>query len=266
MSSRWTLWRAADHEPPVEMRFIDMFMAAIGALIFMALLMSVVVGEIESASAGPGRGSGGAGPSPRMEKRLPLTIVTKQLPDASTGEPYEVAFAYRGGAAPVEWEIVAGKQELPQGLAFDPKDGVLAGIPQDVRTVRFIVQARAGSSDVAHRPFELRVVEGGRGSKGVPAWVRTALLLVVALLWLFSVVAVLAQKQRLRTLEEAWELGEKEVAIQTPGSAETTLVALPAGIPEHRSRLQGTRLFRNIVSLMLLALCAWLVWLTWFAA
>lgn len=38
MRSRWSKWRDEDH-PPVEMRFIDMFMTALGSLVFIALLL-----------------------------------------------------------------------------------------------------------------------------------------------------------------------------------------------------------------------------------
>jgi len=39
MRSRWQRSRGDDPQAPIEMRFIDMFMAALGSLVFLALLL-----------------------------------------------------------------------------------------------------------------------------------------------------------------------------------------------------------------------------------
>src|SRR6266853_728910 len=111
MPSGWGASHRTDrHAVPVEMRFIDMFMAALGALIFMAMLLAFLLRFVpQGATAQPSR-------DPRSSPKKELSLLTRTLPSARVGEPYELAFAYRGGTGDIAWEIAAGAQELGSDL------------------------------------------------------------------------------------------------------------------------------------------------------
>jgi formylglycine-generating enzyme required for sulfatase activity len=67
MRSRWQRARADDHSPPVEMRFIDMFMTALGALIFVALLLVFLLPKTTQNN-----------PDEQIQKRIDDLVATNQ--------------------------------------------------------------------------------------------------------------------------------------------------------------------------------------------
>ena len=97
MNSAWRRGHNGAHESPIEMRFIDFFMAAIGALIFMAMAFAYLV------SGQPTRATDGATAPSNTPERLMLS--TKTLPPAQAEQDYELAFAYRGGTPPMRGRI-----------------------------------------------------------------------------------------------------------------------------------------------------------------
>lgn len=258
MSARWQAWATADPEPPVEMRFIDLFMAAIGALIFMAMLMSFLIRYV------PKEPEAAAARLPPIGRLPPLTIATASLPNARVGQPYEIAFAYRSGAGIVRWKVVAGGDELPVGLAFDADSGTLAGTPGRAGVARFVLQARDAMSDVAQRPFELRVDAASRGAKGVETWVAMAMLVMLTFVWFATVSGVSQTKRRLAVLVNAAERGQGQVIFSDAGS-EAHVIRLPEGVADYQARLKAARRISAFIALLVIALAVWLVWSIWFA-
>src|SRR4051794_41695753 len=80
--------------------FMDAMANTIGALIFMLLMVTVITVAVKL-------------------NRFPLQVVTKALPDAVVGKPYDVVLSGVGGNQPYQWEKV--RSDLPDGLdvAFD---------------------------------------------------------------------------------------------------------------------------------------------------
>lgn len=143
-------WSRASSEGavPVELRFIDLYMAALGALLFMAMLLAYLLPDI---------------PPPDVSKRSveipyekqPLSIATQTMPAGTAGVKYHAAIAYRGGAGIVGWELLAGQSDLPPGVVFDKRTGILAGVAGNARTARIVVRARDSIGNVADQPFEV---------------------------------------------------------------------------------------------------------------
>ena len=92
---------------PVELRFIDLFMLIVTALVFVAIVSIVVLSQDE-------------------RRPVPLAAATRSLPPALAGEPYDLYLAARGGEAPYAWSIAGGS--LPRGLAFDGNAGRIHGV------------------------------------------------------------------------------------------------------------------------------------------
>ena len=69
MRSRWQRSRGDDPQAPIEMRFIDMFMAALGSLVFLALLLVFLLPKTNQ-----------QGSNPELKKKLDeLTAQNQQL-------------------------------------------------------------------------------------------------------------------------------------------------------------------------------------------
>jgi hypothetical protein len=101
-------------DAPVELRFIDLFLLIIAALVFVTLCVAA--------------GGTGADPRPR--------IVTAAVPAALRESAYELPLAGTGGTPPLAWRVVAGR--LPDGVEL--RDGVLRGRTDRVGTHPFTVE------------------------------------------------------------------------------------------------------------------------------
>jgi hypothetical protein len=255
MRSAWRLHAVGERHVPVEMRFVDMFMAALGALIFMAMLLSFLLRYLPNK---PHAGPGGQ-PAPPASA---LQIVTRSLPPARVGEPYEVAFAYRGGSGPVVWQVPAGREEIPAGLRFDAQRGILSGTPGKRGTARFVLQASDFRGGEHRRPFELMIEapkKAGRRFETLSAVVLIALLLLI---WLASLAALSDFRQKLATLQEAWTRGQVSMTWRR-GLHEEETVRLPEGIEIYQERLQAGRWFNRALLFVLLLSLAWFAWRIW---
>jgi hypothetical protein len=126
---------------PVELRFIDLFMLIVAALVFIALVSIVV----------------SAPPKPSE----PLVVLTRTLPLALQDEPYEIYFAGRGGQPPYGWDIVSG--ELPDGLQLDREHGRISGRPASQGTTQFEAELRDAMNDSSRASLRLEVRATARG-------------------------------------------------------------------------------------------------------
>lgn len=85
-----------------------------------------------------------------------LMILTRGLPPATVGLPYEVHLAARGGTGAYVWSLSAGG--LPPGLSLDPTTGRITGMPQREGQFELRVAVDDGSQ-IAELPLLLIVGE-----------------------------------------------------------------------------------------------------------
>jgi len=256
MRSAWQFPSAIGHAGvPVEMRFIDLFMAAVGALLFMAMMLAFLLRFLHTSEPHPFSGE-----IETPFQAEPLQIVTQTLPPARIGEPYAFAFAYRGGSGPIHWAIIAGAAELPHGLIFDPSSGLLSGRPATRADARFVLQAADGHRDQNQRPFELLVQEAtGKGSRRLELSFAAAVLLIFLFVWLGSLSVIKSYGHNILVLEKAWAGGQTSITWKK-GEIERETIVLPQGIGLYKARLQSARRFGRMALLVLLLLVTWFVW------
>jgi len=142
--------RSSGVEPPIELRFVDLFMILVTTLIFITVILSIV-------SAFVGRGE-------KSEVSPPLRIVTRGLPAALQGRPFEVALAASGGGQGYRWEMAGGR--LPAGLGLTA-EGLIAGTPGQVEATEALVRVHDGNGGADERRLPLRVepADGAQGSE-----------------------------------------------------------------------------------------------------
>ncbi len=259
MKAGWRARGGSDrHGVPVEMRFIDLFMAAVGALIFMAMLLVVLVPAIPPAPPLPSE-TLPREPPPTV---LHFAITSRSLPPARVGEPYEVAVAFREATGRVAWRVAAGKEEIPAGLRFDTTSGVLAGVPKERTTARFVLHASDARSNEDQRPYELVVEPPARDSRRrMEFWFGAVSILLTLLAWLFCLVAIRHMKNRIAELKEAWQEGRASVTFR--GLHQEQTVYLPGGIRDHEAPLATFRWISRVIFTVLMLLAAWFVWRIW---
>jgi hypothetical protein len=255
MRNPWRRGTAGDrHVAPVEMRFVDMFMAALGSLLFMAMLFAFLL------SLGTGKA-----PIPRATETPsagPLKLVSKALPSARVGVYYEIAIAYRGGSGVISWELPAGEKELNDGLTFDLSEGVLHGTPGSAGFKRFVIKVRdqLNVSDV--RPYELIILEQKVGARKVESILVVLLFLVCLIACYFSIHSLTRSIRTVRMLEGAHRDGLPAIQVKT--SAHTTIqVKLPEGIDTYRIDRQIAWKKAIFFVATVMALAGWFIWRVW---
>jgi hypothetical protein len=176
MKSSWKHVRhAPEHRSPVEMRFVDMFMTALGSLIFLALLLSVLVAYIDKS---------GIAVTPPEKGQAALTrlrLLTRILPAARVDDPYELVLAHRGGTEPLKWSVIAGRGGIPSGIAFDEERGSFAGTPLETGSYPVTVIVVDSKGVRANASYNLNVAPRTVSAQEVNLLIATVLLL--ALLW-----------------------------------------------------------------------------------
>lgn len=257
MNSKWLRRSSVDHNSsPIEMRFIDMFMAALGALLFMAMVLAFLIGNRP-----PNLSPDGYSSPETIIKSEPLKILTRSFPDAATGKPYELPIAYRGGSGPVKWELAAGEQELPHGIKFDQETGTLYGTPSKEGISRFVVHVRDNNTAQA-LPYELNIYRGQSENRGVEKWFAGIMLLVLLFVWYFTFAPIRQTRDTIIDMEKAYRSGQGNYAIGT-GQGIVELITLPEGITSYQARLLGFKKFSKYLAWVILALAAWFFWRLW---
>ena len=74
----------------------------------------------------------------------PLVLVTRALPQAQSGNRYQVQLQARGGRLPLRWETVEGTP--PPGLRLDPNSGLLSGVPTEGGEFNFAIRLSDSSN------------------------------------------------------------------------------------------------------------------------
>ena len=257
MNSLWSRRATPDrHASPLDMRFIDLFMAALGALLFMAIVLVLLVEPHPVPPPIPGSGS-----TPPV-KQENLKILTKILPAAETGKPYEMAIAYRGGSGPVAWDLAAGQHEIPGGMKFNRTTGILQGTPGKEGLARFVVRARdRDTSEV--QAYELNILRGKSEERGVEKWLAGILLFILVLVWFVTVFSINQAKAIIGAMEKAYQSGQSAYAM-TIDNGITEHITLPQGITTYQERLLFAKKIGKYLGFIILALSAWFIWRLWF--
>jgi hypothetical protein len=110
---------AGGFEPPIELRFVDLFMIIVTALMFTTVVLIII-----SALAGSG------------EQVQSPKVLTETTPVAIAGTPYQMMLAASGGSGGYQWSLNEG--ELAEGLGLS-KTGLILGTPQRVQQTHFRV-------------------------------------------------------------------------------------------------------------------------------
>lgn len=252
MNSDWGPARGAErYAVPVEMRFIDMFMAALGALIFMAMLLAFLVGRIPPVSPPP--------PSVNVES---LHLLTGFLPPARAAQPYEVAFAYRGARGPVTWEVAAGSQEIPSGMRLDTQLGILAGTPSNAGTAHFVLRVRDSAKSKDERAYELKIEPERKSSRGYERWLAGIVIGIAWLVQIFSIGIYFNEKKEVAYLEQMYKNGHTSVRAKTADGV-YEIVELPRGIYAKRASMKGTAQFARFWFIGMTIMSVFLLWRFW---
>ncbi len=113
--------RETHFEPPIEMRFVDLFMIIVTALMFVTVMLSVISAFVGSA---------------RVD--VAPHVATVSLPEALLGRSYQLTLAGSGGSGAYTWKLSNGS--LPAGLILDSTNGVISGTPTRLERTQFTVQ------------------------------------------------------------------------------------------------------------------------------
>lgn len=148
--------REGNFEPPIEMRFVDLFMIIVVALMFITVMLSIISAFV---------GSERVDASPR--------VATEALPMALVNKPYSLTLAGLGGSNPYTWRV--GEGALPSGLSLAPETGVISGVPGQPERSQFVVEMVDGERRSDRRQFVLDVLPAGRREEEVkPEQIRVA--------------------------------------------------------------------------------------------
>lgn len=136
--------RGGGFEPPIELRFVDLFMILLTGFILITAVLSII-----SALSGGGRVVN------------PPRIVTDALPHALQGVPYRVALAAEGGTGGYRWRVKETEQaeiHLDKG-----SEGFLVGTPATVARSTLeisVVDSSGRSSDPSKLILEVVPASG----------------------------------------------------------------------------------------------------------
>jgi hypothetical protein len=116
-------------EPPIETRFVDLFLLIIAALMFIAVMLSIISTSV---------GSTHIDVAPQTAQ-LHIASDTIILPDAVSNTAYTFHFFAKGGTPPYQWSLVQGK--LPPSLHLTPSGDVVGTPTQENTSWIFTVRA-----------------------------------------------------------------------------------------------------------------------------
>ena len=252
MKSAWQHRARGDlYAPPVEARFIDMFMAALGALVFMSMLLAFLLKYLPDAEPEP------VGNTGEVQETLPLRIVSKTLPAAKTDSSFFFPFAYRGGRQPLAWDIVAGEMEIPPGLTFNREAGALEGTPKSSGVYNFVVRVRDAAAAFHEAPFTLHV--DPPPARGIERWLAGLWIVILVIVWARGLAQARMMKGFVETLHGLAAIGLRQ-HIFDMGRGTRLEVHLPEGIGAHEEALRIRRRNNRYLLLILLGSAAYLLW------
>lgn len=140
-------------------------------------------------------------------KSIPLRVKTTSLPTGLTQDSLHLALAAEGGAPPYSWEITG---ELPTGLDFDIKKGIISGIVKEEGDYSFSLEVSdaVGTETSLAKPIIWKIIERPRDTEEArvnPAFVIVSVIASLLLIY------ILIQKYKSHSYykkmkREGWEL------------------------------------------------------------
>lgn len=138
--------RASHFEPPIELRFVDFFMIIVTALMFVAVMLSVLSAFI----------GGGEQTAPR--------VTAAALPTALLGQPFRMTLAAEGGSTPYQWRV---KGALPEGLTLLPS-GLIDGVARKIERKELTLEVRDARGRAATTELAMEVLPVAQGYQVPP--------------------------------------------------------------------------------------------------
>ena len=243
----------------MEMRFIDLFMAALGAVVFLAMLLAFLLGLLPGEDVAFGQREP-LGVVTATEH--PLVIAARSLPQGRVGVSYDFTLAHRGGRSPIRWHLGGETSQLPPGLRFDPREGRLAGTPSRSGRARLLFIALDEDGRRAEKSFDLVVSPGPHEER--PKAIAFAVVAAIfgLVLWLGNRAGCSLLDRKVTALEQACEAGHPAVAFRR-GPHEEETVHLPAGLGAYRQRLDAARRLDRLLVGVGILLSLWWTWHFW---
>lgn len=253
MKRRAALSLSEGRAVPVELRFIDLFMATVGALAFIGMLFAWLITKLPQEAQTTREQP--RGPAPLLQ---PIELVTRTFPDARQGAPYEVALAYRGGTPPVRWQVVAGEKELERlGLSFDAVQGRVHGDPTRAGTARFIVRVVDSLQQSDESSYELNVAPPPADPEKIEKLVAWFLLAGLGLWLVMTVRALVGIVMIIHTLKRKHKKGHTKVTIQSPDGS-VHVLPLPSSIKTYEKQMWTEIRKAAVIIMIMLAATSWI--------
>jgi hypothetical protein len=212
-----------EHAVPVELRFIDLYMAALGALLFLAMLLAYLLPKVP-----PPKADESALARSSRQPPKPLSIATREIPSGVIGAPYSAAVAYRGGAGAVEWSL-RGAETLPRGIRFDAAAGVFEGSPSAAGVGRVVVRAVDAGGAIVDQPYDLVVTPPPLSATALGRWVVTAVAAISLGLLIFALRSLKQRRETVKSLRRILA-GGGTTATASGGKGVEIIIKLPEGL------------------------------------
>jgi hypothetical protein len=255
VNTRWRT-RSSSGPPraPVELRFIDMFMTALGSLIFLALLLVFLVRWLPKQPSVADR--------PHVNTTAELRIVTAILLPGRVDDPYSMAIAYRDGSGHVSWSISPGPDALPPGTTFNAAQGIISGSPTEEGIFRFVVAATDDTGGRDSRDYQILVERSLTSHSSVGIWVAAVLVAFIGFLAFILRGGASSMRAHAARAQAAYDRNESTYQ-HGSGAHGVTIYELPQGIGQLHALAVSWQRKSRILTVCAVLVGIYLIWAIW---
>jgi len=130
-------------------------------------------------------------------------LLTNSLPRGYVGQSYTIAFAYRGGTAPVKWKIhwVEDYNFIsPRGMDINDELGTIEGMPNFDGIFRVAVNATDASGSTSSSAYDVNITREANSYSPVIVELLPSILFVAGIIGMAAIILLpqrrgLSQKQ-----------------------------------------------------------------------